>query len=146
MEARSGYASNYPKLLEGLKGISTRSKIISSAIFAVKPVQSQAISNRTHFSRTPKKPDYLINSSIATYLVRGPLGFGPIQFLLDTRFTNLIFFRPFLEEKGTFPVHRLHGFLCFPGTRGSRLCLSLRLDWSTGAHPPQKQGFNSRPC
>ena len=27
-----------------------------------------------------KKPEYLIARSQATYLVRGPLGFGPIQF------------------------------------------------------------------
>ena len=100
VEARSGYASNYPNLLEGLKGISTRSKIMSSAIFAVKPVQSQAISNRTHFSRTPKKPEYLIARSQLTE--RGPLGFGPIQFLMDTRFTNP-FFSGHSWRKGYFP-------------------------------------------
>ena len=42
----------------------------------------QEISNRTHVSRTPKKPEYLI-ATYATYLVRGPLGFGPIQFLVE---------------------------------------------------------------
>ena len=36
---------------------------------------------RTHFSRTPKKPEYLIARSQLTQ--RGPLGFGPIQFLMD---------------------------------------------------------------
>ena len=39
----------------------------------------QEISNRTHFSRTPNKPEYLIARS----QLRGPLGFGPIQFLMD---------------------------------------------------------------
>ena len=38
--------------------------------------------NRTHVSRTPKKA-WVSNSSIATYLVRGPLGFGPIEFLME---------------------------------------------------------------
>ena len=39
------------------------------------------ISNRTHVSRTPKKPEYLIARSQLTWSV-GPLGFGPIQFLM----------------------------------------------------------------
>ncbi len=41
----------------------------------------QDISNRTYFSRTPKKPEYLVAlcSSIATYTERGPLGFGTIK-------------------------------------------------------------------
>ena len=40
----------------------------------------QEISNgRTHVSRTPK-PEYLIARSQLTE--RGPLGFGPIQFLM----------------------------------------------------------------
>ena len=38
----------------------------------------QEISNgRTHGLRTPKKPD------ISSNLLRGPLGFGPLQFLMD---------------------------------------------------------------
>ena len=41
----------------------------------------QEISNRTHVSRTTKKPEYLITRSQLTE--RGPLGFGPIQFLMD---------------------------------------------------------------
>ena len=40
----------------------------------------QEISDRTHFSRTPKKPEYLIALSKLTE--GGPLGFGPIQFLM----------------------------------------------------------------
>ena len=40
----------------------------------------QEISNRTHVSRTPK-PEYLIARSQLTE--RGPLGSGPIQFLMD---------------------------------------------------------------
>ena len=43
----------------------------------------QEISNRTHVSRTPKKPEYLIARSQLTE--RGPLGFGPIQFVMDPR-------------------------------------------------------------
>ena len=42
----------------------------------------QEISNgRTHCFRTPKKPEYLRTRS--QVFVRGPLGFGPIQFLMD---------------------------------------------------------------
>ena len=40
----------------------------------------QEISNRTHVSRTPK-PEYLIARS--QLIFHGPLGFGPIQFLMD---------------------------------------------------------------
>ena len=40
----------------------------------------QLISNgRTHRPRTLKKPEYLIAGS----QLKGPLGFGPIQFLMD---------------------------------------------------------------
>ena len=43
----------------------------------------QEISNgRTHVSRTPKKPEYLIARSQLTE--RGPLGSGPIQFLMES--------------------------------------------------------------
>lgn len=38
---------------------------------------------RIHVSRTPNKPEYLI-ARIATSPKRGPLGFGTIQFLMDT--------------------------------------------------------------
>ena len=41
----------------------------------------QEISNMTHVSRTPKKPEDLIARSPLTERV--PLGFGPIQFLMD---------------------------------------------------------------
>ena len=37
--------------------------------------------------RTPKKPEYLIARSQLTE--RGPLGFGPIQFLMDWLFRNV---------------------------------------------------------
>ena len=49
----------------------------------------QEVSNgRTHgFSRTLKKTfEYrIIALSIAPYFLRGPLGFGPIQFLMDSQ-------------------------------------------------------------
>ena len=41
------------------------------------------LTHRTHFSRTPKKSEYQKTLCLATYLVRGPLGFGPIQFLME---------------------------------------------------------------
>ncbi len=37
--------------------------------------------HRTHVSRTPKKPEYLIARSQLSE--RGPLGFGPIHKLID---------------------------------------------------------------
>ena len=43
----------------------------------------QEITNRTHGPRTPKKPEYLIARTLATSLLRGPLGFDPIQSLMD---------------------------------------------------------------
>ena len=43
----------------------------------------QEISNRTHFSRTPKKNLSIKNRSISQLTERGPLVFGPIQFLMD---------------------------------------------------------------
>ena len=51
----------------------------------------QEISNRTHVSRTPKKPEYLIARSQLTE--RGPLGIGPIQFLMDMLVFVAIIFR-----------------------------------------------------
>ena len=45
----------------------------------------QEISNRTHW--TDPKKTWVSHSSIATYLIlteRGPLGFGPIPFLMDS--------------------------------------------------------------
>ena len=48
--------------------------------------------NRTHRflrSRTPKEPEYLIARSD---FERGPLGFGPIQFLMDCYVFCLLFF------------------------------------------------------
>ena len=44
----------------------------------------QEISNRTHVSRTPKKPEDPVARSQLTE--RGPLGFGPIQFLIRWMF------------------------------------------------------------
>ena len=43
----------------------------------------QEISNRTHGPPTPKKPEYLIARSQLTE--QGPLGFGPIQFLMESK-------------------------------------------------------------
>ena len=61
----------------------------------------QEISNRTHVSRTPKKSEYLI-CSIATYFSKDPLGFGPIQFLMDLK-----------KHGGTSGCHRVGCcFLC----------------------------------
>ncbi len=64
-------------------------------------VSIQEISNRTHVSRTPKKPEYLIARSQLTE--RGPLGFGPIQFLMDStqRSLHLLLNPPF--DPGKFP-------------------------------------------
>ena len=41
--------------------------------------------HRTHERTDPEKNLGIDHNSIATYLVRGLLGFGPIQFLMDTR-------------------------------------------------------------
>ena len=52
--------------------------------FVLLPFSScfQEISNcRTHGLRTPKKPEYLVARSQLTN--RGPLGFGPIQYLMN---------------------------------------------------------------
>ena len=46
-----------------------------------KDVLFQEISNSTHGSRTPKKPEYLIARSQLTE--RGPWGIGPIPVLMD---------------------------------------------------------------
>ena len=51
----------------------------------------QETSNRTHVSRTPKKPEYLITRSQLTE--RGPLGFGPIQ-MFDGNLTMFFSFPP----------------------------------------------------
>ena len=48
----------------------------------------QETSNRTHVSRTPKKREYLTARPQLTE--RGRLGFGPIQFLMDNFFLQLM--------------------------------------------------------
>ena len=48
----------------------------------------QEIFNRTHW--TDPEKTWVSNSSIATYLVRGPLGFGPIQFLMEGIFIQYL--------------------------------------------------------
>ena len=49
----------------------------------------QEISNRTHGFRTPNKPEYLI--ALSRNLLRGPLGFGPTQFLMDVYIHTYIY-------------------------------------------------------
>ena len=75
-------------------GIVASDLFMSQACFRATLLQIHEIScgviprNLTHrtgptFHGPRKKPEYQKTLCLATYLVRGPLGFGPIQFLMD---------------------------------------------------------------
>ena len=73
---RCAYLVNRKPLFHHRKVANNRHKIpvqINGSSSSI--ARLQEIANRTHFSRTPKKPEYLIARSQLTE--RGPLGFGP---------------------------------------------------------------------